>query len=302
MLAYAPACCGDYETVMVLAMLTAEEKTYILANAYIPEHSVDLIAGIFGGEPFLMDDCLVYRKEGELILNGYPLAGAFDVSQFEVMAERLRKQFRPTRISYIAPQRPSSLAARAGETASDEYYTLDLQDAAVSAPVKRNIRNASRHLRVEISEPMARAHRQLTDEFIARVNPGSRVERLLERMPDYVAGSSGGIVLNARDAQHRLNAFYVVDLAPAAFSTYVIGCYTKRNYITGASDLLMSALVDLSRRHGKTYIHLGLGINEGLRRFKKKWGGVPARPYRMGSVDLAVPSILTAIREFLGQR
>ena len=282
-------------------MLTAEEKSYILTNAYVPEHSVDLIAGISGGEPFLIDDFLVFWKKGELILNGYPLSGPFDVSQFDDLTGRLRQRFRPARISYIAPQWPLSLTTGSAETDSDAYYTLDLQEVVLPAPVRRNIRNASRHLRVEVSGPMDRSHQLLMDEFIARVNPGTRVERLLDRMPDYVTQRCGGIVLNARDAQDRLNAFYVVDLAPVAFSTYVIGCYTRRNYITGASDLLMSALVDLSVQQGKTFIHLGLGLNEGLRRFKRKWGGVPSRPYRMGTVDLAVPGILMAIREFLKQ-
>ncbi|KPJ78535.1 MAG: hypothetical protein AMJ54_03410 [Deltaproteobacteria bacterium SG8_13] len=280
-------------------MLTAEEKRYVLANAYIPEHSVDLISGISGGEPFLVDDCLVFWKNGELILNGYPLTSTFDLSQFEAMAHRLRRRFRPARISYIAPQWPLPLAAGSGETASDDYYTLALQDVPMSAPVRRNIRNAGRRLTVEKTERMDPCHQQLADEFIARVNPGPRVKRLLDRIPDYVSKPYGGAVLNARDGQRGLNAFYIVDLAPADFSTYIIGCYSRRNYITGASDLLMSALVDLSRQSGKTFIHLGLGINEGLRRFKTKWGGVPARPYRMGTVELKVPTILTGIRDFL---
>jgi hypothetical protein len=29
----------------------------------------------------------------------------------------------------------------------------------------------------------------------------------------------------------------------------------------------------------KEYIHLGLGVNEGIRRFKKKWGGIPFLKY-----------------------
>ena len=170
------------------------------------------------------------------------------------------------------------------------------------APVQRNIRSASRQLTVEKTDSMDSSHQLLAGEFIARANPGLRVERLLDRMPDYVRSKTGGIVLNARDAQHRLNAFYVVDLAPVQFATYVIGCYSKRNYITGASDLLMAELVKLSRQTGKSTVHLGLGINEGLRRFKRKWGGIPARPYRMASVELKVPSIFSGIREFLKQR
>ena len=282
-------------------MLTEEERSYILANAYIPEHSVDLISGISGGEPFLVDDYLVHWNKGELIINGYPLTEAFDLARFESTIAGLRRRFHPTRIAYISPRDPLNLAADCDETARDEYFTLDLGNVSLPAPVRRNIRNAARQLSIEAGKSMERSHRDLAEEFIARVNPGPRVVRLMHRMPAYVNSRSGGIVLTARDERGRINAFYVVDLAPTDFATYVIGCYTKRHYITGASDLLMSVLLERSRQADKSYVHLGLGINEGLRRFKRKWGGVPSRPYRMGATDLKVPTILAGIREFLKQ-
>jgi uncharacterized protein YbaP (TraB family) len=37
----------------------------------------------------------------------------------------------------------------------------------------------------------------------------------------------------------------------------------------------------LARRDGKEFLHLGLGVNDGIRRFKAKWGGVPGLPYEM---------------------
>ena len=40
-------------------------------------------------------------------------------------------------------------------------------------------------------------------------------------------------------------------------------------------------MLEAARREGKGYIHLGLGVNEGIRRFKEKWGGRPALPYVM---------------------
>ena len=280
-------------------MLTAEEKAIIAAKAYVPEHSVALISAISGSEPFLVDDFLVFRNEGELILIGYPLSDDFDETTFTAVIDRLRRRFRPRRISYIAPRRPKSLPDGNKETASDDYFILDLQHVSMPPAVKRNIRNASRRLTVEKNDQMDRSHRLLIDEFVARADPGQRVEWLLDRMPAYLARRSGGIVLEARDDQRRLHAFTVIDMAPADFSAYIIGSYTRQPYVTGASDLLMSALVDLSRQAGKTYIHLGLGINEGVRRFKKKWGGRPLRPYWMETIDLKMPAIWDGIRTFL---
>jgi hypothetical protein len=38
-------------------------------------------------------------------------------------------------------------------------------------------------------------------------------------------------------------------------------------------------MIELTREQGKKEINLGLGVNEGIRRFKEKWGGVPFLNY-----------------------
>jgi hypothetical protein len=55
-------------------------------------------------------------------------------------------------------------------------------------------------------------------------------------------------------------------------------------------------MVEMSVEYGKKYVHLGLGVNEGIRRFKMKWGGVPTRRYEMCELVLKKPFIMDAIR------
>jgi hypothetical protein len=45
---------------------------------------------------------------------------------------------------------------------------------------------------------------------------------------------------------------------------YVIGCHSKKNYVQGASDFLCHEMVEMSVEYGKKYVHLGLGVNEGI--------------------------------------
>jgi hypothetical protein len=66
--------------------------------------------------------------------------------------------------------------------------------------------------------------------------------------------------------------------------------------VRGASDLLLFELINLSLEHEKSYIHLGLGVNAGIRRFKVKWGAVPTRRYEMGELVLKKPSIWDTFR------
>ena len=38
-------------------------------------------------------------------------------------------------------------------------------------------------------------------------------------------------------------------------------------------------MIKLTKEHGKNTINLGLGVNQGIRRFKEKWGGTPYLNY-----------------------
>jgi hypothetical protein len=102
-------------------------------------------------------------------------------------------------------------------------------------------------------------------------------------------------LLNAWDKANNPAAFYVVDLEAKRFSNYIMGCHSKKNYVRGASDLLLFELINLSLEYDKPYIHLGLGVNAGIRRFKVKWGAVPTRQYEMGELVLKKPSILDTL-------
>jgi hypothetical protein len=50
-------------------------------------------------------------------------------------------------------------------------------------------------------------------------------------------------------------------------------------YVPGASDLLLSEVIQQAKTEGKKYMNLGLGINSGVTFFKKKWGGAVFLPY-----------------------
>ena len=277
-------------------MLTPDEEAYILDQAYVPEHCIRLMTHVSGGEPFLIDDFFIFRKENWIILIGYPLGDNFTPDQLEAVFTKIMKKFRPEFVSLVAPQMPSFLAATCQETESDAYFTLQAQKPVIRSPVKRNLTKARQNLRVEFSSGMQDAHGELMHEFVGRTPLSERVQRLLFKMPEFVAGSDMALVLNTWDQANKLAAFYVVDLEAKRFSNYIMGCHSKKNYVRGASDLLLFELINLSLEYDKLYIHLGLGVNSGIRRFKEKWGAVPTRRYEMGELVLKKPSILDTFR------
>jgi hypothetical protein len=260
-------------------MISPDDERYILAHAYVPEHIVGLMTGISQGEPFLIDGYVGFSKDNSVLLVGYPLAGSFDHEGFGRVIAGTITSFRPEHLWFVAPDVPASVAQLCQVRESDDYYTLALQGFEPKARLRRIVQKASRALRVERGREITRDHGELLSEFLDREKPGPRIERLFLSMAAYVASSETAVVLTARDGEGAAVALYVVELGAAQFATYVAGCHSKWRYAAGASDLLFADMVALAREHGKSYIHLGLGVNDGIRRFKKKWGGIPRLRY-----------------------
>ncbi|HCC69332.1 MAG TPA: hypothetical protein DEP99_05540, partial [Nitrospiraceae bacterium] len=260
-------------------MLSPEEERYILSKAYIPEHTPDLMVPISRGEISFNNGYIYFSKENWLIFIGYPLDHDFTVEDLDVSLEKAIKGHRPKYVWLIAPEIPQSLTPFCHKRESDHYYKLELSGLEIKRDLTRLVRKASRDLTIEKGENITKEHMKLISEFLKRERPTSLIRELFLSVQEYVRRSETAIVLNAFNRNGGLTAFYVVELAAKEFATYVIGCYSKKNYIPHASDLLFFEMINLAKENGKSYIHLGLGVNEGIRRFKEKWGGIPFLKY-----------------------
>jgi hypothetical protein len=260
-------------------MITPQEEAYILEKAYVPEHIVSLMVLISKGDPFLIEDHLGLVRDNWLILVGYPLDQRFSPGRSEKIIERVLETFRPEILWFIGPEIPASLLNTCQERETDQYYRLDLEKVKVKPSLRREVDKASQELTIERGRSISKEHEALISELLKREKLPPRVRELYRAMPDYVGHSSTASVLNARNREGKLCAFYVVDLAAKGFTTYILGTHSKKNYAPHASDLLFFEMMALTREHGKSIIDLGLGVNEGIRRFKEKWGGVPFLNY-----------------------
>jgi hypothetical protein len=283
-------------------MLTTDQEKYILSHAYVPEHTVGLMTSLSGGEGFLVGDFFFCRRDDWIVLIGYPLQQEFTLDRFEAILEKIKRDFKPARISLIAPQMSPRLDTACRQRDSDYYYTLATARPVLGDAVRRNLKKAARMVTVERGSQMGDAHRVLMDEFVFLTKPPERIKDLFYKMPRYVAAAPSAWVLNAWYARNVLAAFYVVDLAAGQFANYIIGCYSKKNYVRGASDLLASELLAMSTENAKEYIHMGLGINDGIRRFKTKWGAQPTRPYEMCELVFKKPLLATFFNSILRKR
>ncbi len=254
------------------------EMNAVLAKATVPEHSVAFMEAMSGGQAFLLDPYLFIAAEEWLLAVGYSLSGDDTSPDFEeALAEALR-QTRATRCWVICPSLPARFQTQC--TDRDHYYTLAV-DKTVPARLERQAAQAAGSLQVEEGALFTPAHRRLWAEFLARVPLPPQVRELFARTEQVLSRAPGLVLLNAWDENGHLAACLLLDTAPHRFLSYLLGAYSRTHHSAHASDLLFLKMIQLARREQKDFVHLGLGVNDGIRRFKTKWGGTPSLPYEM---------------------
>lgn len=261
------------------------------ALASVPEHSLPLMQAMSSASPFCEGGYLFFKSQSDLLAIGYPLQGAYDKDGFDRALAQALGHFSgdgPVHCWAIAEALPDRLQPHVVER--DRYYTLDctaLPPKSLAGPLQR----ASGRLTVDETLVFSASHRRLWAEFLGRADSGgnalpTHVRELYLRTPEALALAKGDLrLLNAWDKAGNLVACLLLDHAPKDFLSYVIGAHSKSHYVPHAADLLFATMLEKARADGKAYIHLGLGVNEGILRFKRKWGGIPARPYEMAAWD-----------------
>jgi hypothetical protein len=60
-------------------------------------------------------------------------------------------------------------------------------------------------------------------------------------------------------------------------------------------------MIRWTQEQGKITINLGLGVNEGIRRFKEKWGGVPFLTYEFCECYYGTTRTVSLIKNLEGK-
>lgn len=258
--------------------MTPAEQQRVLENAAVPEHSVVFMRAMSGGEPFTVGPYLFIAGQDWLLAVGYPLEGSHSSDGFPRALDEALRRTGPGDCWAICPELPEKLQHYRCE--HDHYYILPT-DRAVPARPGRLAARAAALLKVEVDTRFTPAHRRLWAEFMARTLLPPPVRELYARTEIVLAEAGSLRLFNAWDPQGHLAACLLVDTAPGRFDSYLLGAHSREHYTPYASDLLFREMIRGARRAGKDYLHLGLGVNEGIRRFKAKWGGAPGLPYEM---------------------
>lgn len=247
--------------------------------ARVPEHSAFVLEGLSGGEVFECEDYIFCAGKDWLMGIGYALSGKDNSLNFWHAFKSASDQTHATRFFTIAPHLPEEIAPHIQER--DRFYVLSA-NAQVPGRLRSPLKKAAQRLEIRESKKFTASHRQLWAEFMAKGGMSERVAELYAKTPVLMEKNNGNLLfLDAVTADGHLVASLLLDFTANNFISYIIGAHSRKNYIPHATDLLVKELLNMAKVAGKKYIHLGLGVNEGILRFKRKWGAVPSLTYEM---------------------
>ena len=259
-------------------MITAAQQDYIQDHAYVPEHIPQYVTAISQTEPFLLGDFLAYSKKGLCIFVGYPLKEPYDEKRMGRLVEEVIKRFKPESVSLTGPAIPSSFK-NCVRPASDYYYRLDLSSISISQKLRNMLKRAGRELAIEKKRNLDEDHRRMVEEFLETHPVDEETRFIFRRIDAYLSTSKTAWVFEARNKSDELVAFDIAEFRPKNYAIYMFNFNSGTFYIPGASDLLLSEVIQQAKTERKKYVNLGLGINPGVTFFKKKWGGVVFLPH-----------------------
>ena len=266
----------------------------ILKKATVPEHSVLFMQSMSGGDFFQLGPYLFFHNKNLLLAVGYPLSGDYYPEEFDNALTEALGQTKAMDCLAICPSLPKRLKPHIQDI--DQYYLLPV-NTTMPKRIKQLTKKATGSLRIEEGKTFTPAHQRLWAEFVGRTPLSPNVRKLYEGTePLFSKNSTELILLNAWDFKGNLAACLLLDLAPGNFLSYILGALSRINYTPYASDVLFGEMLNIAKREEKDYLHLGLGVNEGIRQFKTKWGGYPSIPYEMASwqekVKLSGPELM----------
>ena len=282
-------------------MIVPDRLAKVTAQAEMPGQGIRYGCAVSDLKPRMLGPCVAYEREGEVVLVGYPLHDPKDKGAMEEAVSLALRLPGLRRITIIGPARPSQ-APEGATVEEDWYYSLPVPAPSPGQKLRNLLRRAGRDLTIERGGPWREDHMALVRRYLDERPLAAGTRLIYTKLPRYLAESSGSLLLSARLADGRLAAFSVGEYAGLRTAFYMFAFREPQLAPPGATDLLLSGLLGEAHERGHTRMNLGLGINEGIGFFKRKWGAVPFLPYVQTTWEIPSPGILSILAGLFGRR
>ncbi|MCU0560881.1 MAG: GNAT family N-acetyltransferase [Desulfobacterales bacterium] len=258
-------------------MIGPDRLERVSAEAAVPEQVSAYVRAVAGSKPKLWGACIGYESEGSVVLIGYPLHDPRDASAMTEAVALVLKAPGLKRLTVIGPLRPPQAPASAA-AAEDCYYALPVPAPAPGQKLGNILRRAAREVTLERGGRCDEEHSALIRRYLEERSLAAGTRHIFRQLPRYVEQSPGALLVSARRADGRLAAFAVGEFASLSTAFFMF-CFRDPDLAPpGSADLVLSGLLQAADERGQTRMNLGLGVSDGIRFFKRKWGAEPFLP------------------------
>jgi Acetyltransferase (GNAT) domain len=252
-------------------MIGPDRLSRVSAESVVPEQVIAYVRAVAGSRPRMLGACIGYEYETTLVLVGYPLHAPQDAGAMAEAVEQALKTPGLHRLTVIGPARPPQAPAGI-QALEDVYLALPVPPPPPAQKLRNILRRARRDLRLDRGRHLGDDHLALVQRYLDNRHLDSGTRHIFRQLPRFIETSDGSLIASARFADGRLAAFAVGEFA--SFSTgFFMFCFRDPSLAPpGAADLTLSGLLEEAHQRGQTRMNLGLGVNAGIRFFKRKWG------------------------------
>jgi hypothetical protein len=282
-------------------MIGPDRLARVTAAAVVPEQVVAYVNAVAGSKPRMFGSCVGYQSEAAVVLVGYPLPDPLDSQAMAMAVEQALRIPGLEQITVIGPTRPPQAPEKA-ESAEDSYYALPLPPPPPGLKLKNLLRRAQREVQLFHGRRFENDHADLLQRYLDERPLAAGTRQIFRQLASYVEASAGSLIVSARRADGRLAAFAVGEFAALSTAFFMFCFRDPRLAPPGSADLALSGLLQEARQRGQARMNLGLGVSDGIRFFKRKWGAEPFLPYVETSWQPASAGVLSRLRGMLRRK
>lgn len=240
-------------------------------SAIVPDQLLPYVRAVSGLKSEALGDCLLHADGENAVLVAFPPdrpedAGAANAALTEVLKKRGLK-----RVIILAANRPAN-APQNARVSEDNWWFLELP-AKPGQKTRGLLRRAAREITIK-RESWSDELIPLTRALDQRKSLDEASRYIHSRLPAYLNACRDAELYVARNASGKAAACAIADFSSLSTAFYMFA-FRAENAPPGSADLLLAKIIDEAEKRGYARLNLGLGIDEGVRFFKRKWGAKP---------------------------
>ncbi len=276
-------------------------------QASTPDQLLNYVHAVSGAQSHILGNYMWHLQGEHAILVGYNLEEPQNTTSLDAAVQHICSLEHIQHITVLAPIRPLC-APDTTHSTNDAYYFLDIPFSAQHQHnVRGMIQRAHQHIYItqhneeetstlsaNIPTGWTSAHQELMLQYINRSDVSKEMGAIFQRLGMYCRQAPQVKIFSAYDKEtHALLGCTVGDFSSLQTAFYMFA-FRSPTAPPGVAEALLYALLQEAQERGYSSCNLGLGIHDGIRFFKEKWGAKPSLPLVQTSWSLT-PLVASSI-------